>query len=186
MAPLNSGIANPLGEIRTPPPPPPLFLTPLPSFLIPSPPGKGLRWAGPRWGKGSGRWHRRKKAREDAPFPGRLQPWRRRHRANDQLGTLGEMGPSFSDKHFFYQPIKIPLSLICWLLLQLLGTDGRGTWEGWPGVGAPGAGREEADQAPRLGKPHICCGVLFPPNSSPFRRSCVLYARTGARSSGVR
>lgn len=52
-----------------------------------------------------------------SPLPGCLQPRRRGHWANDQLGTLGEMGQSFLDKRGFYQPIKIPLSFICYLLL---------------------------------------------------------------------
>ena len=51
----------------------------------------------------------------------------------------------------FYQPIKIPLSLICWLLVQAPGNRWKGALKKGPedkagqsGVGALGAGREEA------------------------------------------
>lgn len=51
----------------------------------------------------------------------------------------------------FYQPIKIPLSLICWLLVQAPGNRQKGalkkgqrTRQGQSGVGACAAGREEA------------------------------------------
>lgn len=61
------------------------------------------------------------------------------------------MGQSFLDKHGFYQPIKIPLSLICWLLVQAPGNRRKGalktgqrTRQGQSGVGARAVGREEA------------------------------------------
>lgn len=164
---------------------------PHPSHLPPDPRSSWQRSpAGPSSlrGEGRGRWDSRRKATQDIPFPGGLQPWGRGRWANDQLGTLGEMGQSFLDKRGFYQPIKIPLSLICWLLLQAPGNRWKGGQKKGPedegGMAGGGGhvgqgGREEAVQASRLREPKICCRVWFPAHVPPSRLLSLFYARRG-------
>ena len=77
--------------------------SPMSSHLPPgpkSPSGKGFRLPSPsRGGKGRGGWGRGKRGEC-------LQPQWRGHWVNGQLGTLGEMGQSFLDKHGFLSAYK--------------------------------------------------------------------------------
>lgn len=79
----------------------------------------------------------------------------------------------------FYQPIKIPLSLICWLLVQAPGNRWKGAQKKGPedmGGTVQGRGHLGQGERKRLRKPKICCrDVFFLPNLPPFRLLFLFY-----------